>query len=373
MRRAFAAGPTAASLLIVLALVILPSLVTPASAAPAPASDDDPEALDAVRRAALGSATFAFAGTRVVAAWPGGPAQMVDVVQRPGGARIERLRAASTTQSSPTYAPGGGTAVQAGARRFALAVLADNYSIRSRGPAIVAGHVATIVDVQDTSVAGGGRTVARLWIDRQHGIVLRQEGFDRSGEMARMSAFLDLSYSPVLAPLQPSRTRLAAVSGGAAALTTPADGTRTWSVGLCGAIRRQGYPCPSRLPGGLHLVDVRWSQPTSPAPAVHLTYTDGLSGVSVFVQRGRLAENALSGGRGWARRTWGSASVAVAQSAPTRLVWQGDSHVYTVVAQGPASDLRDVVEALPHRAPDPGLPAELIGAVRDAADRLSGR
>ena len=86
--------------------------------------------------------------------------------------------------------------------------------------------------------------------------------------------------------------------------------------------------------------------------ATHFFYSDGLHGLSVFEQRGRLTKAALpSGGRdvevdGYSVRSY-AASVGEA------MVWEGDGVVYTVVSDAPWVDAAAVVKGLPHVAERP--------------------
>jgi negative regulator of sigma E activity len=87
------------------------------------------------------------------------------------------------------------------------------------------------------------------------------------------------------------------------------------------------------------------SEGTGELRVLHLTYSDGVSTVSVFEQRGRLDADALGG---WTARTVDGARVHVQEAAPWRAVWQGGGSVLTVVADAPPSTAEAVVDALPH-------------------------
>jgi sigma-E factor negative regulatory protein RseB len=78
-----------------------------------------------------------------------------------------------------------------------------------------------------------------------------------------------------------------------------------------------------------------------------LGYSDGLSVVSVFEQRGGLPA-ALPG---WRRTTVAGHVVFVAEPDQRLLTWAGRGMVYTVMADAPPQTVDAVVGALPHDGP----------------------
>jgi len=94
---------------------------------------------------------------------------------------------------------------------------------------------------------------------------------------------------------------------------------------------------------------------------VDLDYSDGLSLVSVFLQRGHLKSRQA----GWWRTTLGGSPVYADDSAGQTFVWPAQGFVYTLVAAAPPQTVARVVAALPHNG-SPGL----LGRVGHGLHRL---
>jgi hypothetical protein len=80
---------------------------------------------------------------------------------------------------------------------------------------------------------------------------------------------------------------------------------------------------------------------------LHLTYGDGLSAISVFLQRGELDPDGLAG---LTVRKWGDAEVYVRDGWPDVMVWQGGPTVITAIGDAEPADFRTVLSALPRQA-----------------------
>src|SRR5690606_40030032 len=89
-------------------------------------------------------------------------------------------------------------------------------------------------------------------------------------------------------------------------------------------LRDRGWPVPEDLPGRLTLHDARRDRDGG---TVHLSYSDGLAAVSVFVQRGRLNERAM---RGWQKTVRRGRTVFRGGNLRHWAVAAGDGYVYTV-------------------------------------------
>jgi hypothetical protein len=151
---------------------------------------------------------------------------------------------------------------------------------------------------------------------------------------------LTAASAPYLPPLLPS---VEAASVDPAAIAT-------W--------RSQGWPCPDRL-GTLSLFDARTLDggPTT----LHLTYSDGLSTASLFVQRGRLADSPS----GAVPRRVGDSTVLVRPGRPRQLIWAADGYVLTVVTDTPRDLLPTLLGDLPRAEQDPtGWSRVVHGAAR---------
>jgi MucB/RseB N-terminal domain len=340
---------------------------TPATVPPSPAGDRAGSAarareevgLSRLRRSIRAGSQLGFTGTEVVSAWTtaGATTRVLDVVQRPGGLRSLTARAAGAarpasvlrapsgpnapsppTGSSLAAGPGGPVASSSPLRREdglavlssrALSALAARYQVQGDGTDEVAGRPAVVVQA-----LSGGREISRIWLDRATGLLLRQDVFDRSGRLYRRAAFTELHLAPASSTL----------TGPVA--TAPATGSPS-AVGPeeLARLRAEGWPCPVALGEGFILLDARREPGTAESAPLHLTYGDGLSAVSVFLQPGRLAADHLAGldARRWGR----GGDVFVRDGWPQVVVWQGGSTVITVVADADEGRLREVLTALP--------------------------
>jgi sigma-E factor negative regulatory protein RseB len=184
-----------------------------------------------------------------------------------------------------------------------------------------------------------GTLAATFWLDRASGLLVRREVFDTQGRLVRASAFVELRLDPPATPSSAPTVDLAATP------ETPVD-----RAGLV-AMRQAGWVLPAQLPDGMVLYDVR-EQGQANERIVHLSYSDGLSTVSVFVERGRLATHSV---HTWDRQQMGGVVYVRDVALGTRVTWNGKGHVYTVVADAPPSAVAAVVAALPHGERHRGL------------------
>ena len=131
------------------------------------------------------------------------------------------------------------------------------------------------------------------------------------------------------------------------------------SLSSAAELSASGWSSPRAL-AGLSLVRLRSDRASDPE-AVQLVYSDGLTTISVFERRGRLA--AVPQGSQW-DRTFGA---HVRHGASSVATWQSGAIVFTVVTDGTAGVLGDAVAALPHdRA---GMPTTL-GRIRAGWARI---
>jgi hypothetical protein len=129
----------------------------------------------------------------------------------------------------------------------------------------------------------------------------------------------------------------------------PGAAFRPWADQLGPAqlatLRDSGWPVPGPMPSGLTLFDARQSA-TAAGRVVDLAYSDGLSVVSLFVQRGRLPA-ALPG---WHQTDVNGHRLYVSNPGEPDLTWSAGGFVYTLVAGAPAPTVAAVVNTLPHEA-----------------------
>jgi hypothetical protein len=127
-----------------------------------------------------------------------------------------------------------------------------------------------------------------------------------------------------------------------------APAARPWADRLgqaqLAALRTSGWPVPAAMPAGLALFGASESG-TSPGRVVDLSYSDGLSVISLFLQRGQLP-TALPG---WRQTELGGHPVYLRNPAEPDLTWSAGGYVYTVVAGAPVAVIASAVDSLPHQ------------------------
>ena len=124
-----------------------------------------------------------------------------------------------------------------------------------------------------------------------------------------------------------------AAASGAGAISADPQGpwTDPLSHAQLLALRARGWLVPSELPGGLSLFTGAETE-ASTGTVLDLGYSDGLSVVSVFEQRGHLAAKLA----GWRKTTVDGHVIFVAEPDQRSLTWSSRGMVYTVMADAPA-------------------------------------
>lgn len=212
-----------------------------------------------------------------------------------------------------------------------LALLLENHTITGWAGGRVAGREVTVVQAASRSGAGSG-PVARWWVDDRTGLLLWQETYDDAGAVAVSVGFtsLRLSAAPVfLDHIAPRLTASTATTG-----LTVSDAAQLGGGGWYGQDRL----------AGLSLVRMVGDGSADPA-AVHLVYSDGVSTVSVYEQRGWLAAAPAGARRDASLRAF------VRDGTPALASWQSGDTVFTVASDAPGDLLADAVASLPHRRP----------------------
>ncbi len=324
---------------------------SPAAEGTAPASPPsvDPAARVLLERAAAAAATTAYHGVQFVSAWTstGTTSEVVTVDHDPG--RGTTVRSDGTVRSPARTARVHTEGVRVLPAGGAVGLLAEHYSLARGGAEVVAGREVEVVVARRPGAPAGRGEAARFWIDRDSGLVLRREVYDRRGRTTRASAFVEVTVGR------------SAGSSGQAATAWPT----TLDEASLQRLRANGWHCPERLPGPLALVDARrGGADRGDSDIVHLSYSDGIASVSVFEQRGRLDEAGLAGHR---RVVRDGRVVWVHGQVPRRVVWSAGGRVYTVVADAPERTVDAVVAALPHRGDQDGA----LGRLGRGLDRVA--
>lgn len=226
-----------------------------------------------------------------------------------------------------------------------LSLLAGHYDLHIAGTAWCAARRAVVVDARRLADGVPGSTAGslagRFWVDETTGLVLRRDVLDDAGSVVRSSSFTNLRVAPTKsAPVVP-------VEAGA----VHPDGQHLDDAAL-DSLAEAGWPVVRTLPAQMELFDARLHD-TDGGDVVQLSYSDGLSTLSLFVQKG-----ALPGGLPGRTRTMGGGQVLVSHDVLERVVWSGGGRTWTLVSDAPESVVDAAVAALPHaraRPDDDGL------------------
>jgi sigma-E factor negative regulatory protein RseB len=244
-------------------------------------------------------------------------------------------------------------------------LLRSHYAVLYTGPGSAAGRPASIVEL----LRPDGDVAALFWLDKATALPLRRELFDDEARMTSVTGFAGLTVhshgtqpattgtqpavtgtQPATTGTQPVATNSQPVANSQSATATPglAPSARSWSgqlgTGQLAALRAQGWPIPAAMPGGLTLFNATQSV-TATGRVVALAYSDGLSVVSLFVQRGKLPASLP----GWRQTKLSGQPLFLRNPAEPDLTWSASGYVYTVVAAAPAATLAGVVDSLPHQ------------------------
>lgn len=312
-----------------------PAVRTPGSAARgAPAKGVSAAAAQAGLRllsmAAAASATVPYSGEQVVAWWgPGGSSTSVIQVWHPrhGSVLTHVSNMGSPTGSSSAATTAGGQDPDGilGMTARMLSLIRAHYTVAAAGRGMADGRAAQLVELR----RGDGTLAARFWLDNATGLPLRRETFDAQERMTSEDAFIDLEI------------------GTSSLGDMPAPAVQPWSAGLSQAqmsrLRADGWLAPRSLPDGLVLIAAHQATTTA-GTVIDLDYSDGLSVVSVFVQRGNLPAVLP----GWQEIKVNGREVYTTDQSQQSLAWSAHGFVYTVIAEAPASTVSEVIAAMPH-------------------------
>ncbi|HEX5189098.1 MAG TPA: sigma-E factor regulatory protein RseB domain-containing protein [Streptosporangiaceae bacterium] len=325
-------------------------------------SADDPQVrrgLLLMHAAAVACQSVSFRGVQIVA-WSspaGSSSYLIDVWHRHGEPEL----AATDGDSDDSRASGRlpGSSAGAGAvgvlsmSSAMLTVLRENYLVEYAGMGSSSDRPARIVVVRRHD----GTLAAQYWLDRDTSLPLRREMFDESGRRVSEGAFIDLEI------------------GIRGIGTVPAPQGQAWDTFLPSqqtprsranaarirTLRAQGWPVPGKLAGNMALASVSRTG-TRSGQVLDASYSDGLSVVSLFMQRGELS-GALPG---WHRVNVHGVPVYSTESGDLDeqgLAWSAGGFVYTVIADAPPQAVSLVIAELPH-APDSGFWQRVARGIR---------
>lgn len=305
----------------------------------------DPGAVALLRGAADAASRHPYQGRRFLTTAGRGHVvtSRASVAHTPGGG----IRYRSET-AGKGYRPESAAGETTGFTPETLALLTRNYSVVRAEDAWACGRRAHVVEARRAD----GSPAGRFWIDAETGLMLHRELIDATGRPVVISGFSEISFTepPPEPPAPRHRNGTARAPGGEPA--EPAEAAAApWPDELDRAdldeLRDRGWPVPEDLPGRLTLHDARRDRDGG---TVHLSYSDGLAAVSVFVQRGRLNERAM---RGWQKTVRRGRTVFRGGNLRHWAVAAGDGYVYTVLTDAPQSTAEAVAAHLPRGDADP--------------------
>lgn len=312
----------------------------PAAAAPAPLPTGSTRvggvpqvrALQLLTEAARAARTRTYTGTQYVSTWHdgGATAEVADVRHTPGSAAIVSVH---PTAGQSSDLADSAVVLASDLDLRLLALLTEHYALLPAADTTVVGRPAHVVE----ALRSDGGVAGRFWLDAATGLVLRRESFDAHGRLVRSSAFTTL--------------RIGAEDPAAADAAVP-----VLDRAEVARLQAAGWQIPGELSGDLELFDARLRVHQG-QQVLHLSYSDGLSTLSLFAQHGRLGSAPLPG---FARQQMAGSTVWVRAASPERVVWGGGGRVFTLLSDASPEAVRSAVRSLPHdRPPRTGLLARL--------------
>jgi sigma-E factor negative regulatory protein RseB len=325
-----------------------PSSNAPSSNASSPNAVRPASALAArlLTQAAQAAVLTSYQGEEIISHWGttndatnDGSVLVSDIWHASGGQTITQTLTAGTASSGEPYlssdTDGQWPEGVLGVTTQLVRLLETHYVVVYAGAGSADNRTAQIVEAWREN----GSLAARFWLDDATKLPLEREVFDTAAHVISEDVFINVRFSK-LAPA-------AAPAGG------PSDPQGPWTDPLPAAqllaLRTSGWLVPPELPGGLSLFTGAQTQ-TNTGTVLDLGYSDGLSVVSLFEQRGHLAAKLA----GWQKITVAGHVIYAAEPDQRSLTWASRGMVYTVMADAPAQTVDNVIRVLPHDKP-PGF------------------
>jgi sigma-E factor negative regulatory protein RseB len=312
------------------AMVLAPSSAPPVphSAALTPAERTGTRLMS---QAEIACGSVAFHGLQVTAWW-GAASQRVsflEVWHRPGGAILaepsDLTGSADEDRPMTSALPQEHEVMTISAPLLAL--MRANYVLTYQGRDAIAGHPAVVVEARRPD----GTLAARFWLDSATKLPLERELYNAKSQLFSRDAFIRVSV------------------GTAQLRGMPAPNGQPWTGQLSArsltAMRAAGWPLPQTMAAGLTLFQA--TETRRSGEVVELSYSDGLSVTSVFVQRGELPRSLP----GWQRLTARGRQVYARDPDDRSLAWSSGGFVYTVISDAPTATIDQVILRLPHDSP----------------------
>ena len=289
-------------------------------------------------RAAQAAIVTSYQGEEVVTRWSqssGGSVLVSDIWHVSGGQTVTQTLDAGAPAQPYLSSDDDGQAPEGvlGVTVPLVQLLETHYVVAYAGAGSAGNRTAQVVEARRAD----GSLAARFWLDDATKLPLEREVFDTTAQLISRDVFINVRFA----------------KPGSAPASAPADPQELWtepfSQAQLLALRVRGWLVPAQLPGGLSLFTGAETQ-ASTGTVLDLGYSDGLSVISVFEQRGHLATSLA----GWRKTAVAGHVIFVAEPDQRSLTWSGHGMVYTVVADAPTQTVDAAVGALPHDRP-PGF------------------
>jgi sigma-E factor negative regulatory protein RseB len=301
-------------------------------------------AVKLLAQAAQAAIVTSYQGKEILTRWSqgGGSVLVSSIWHVSGGQTVTQTTADGASFSSQSYlssdtdgqSPEGVLGVTAPLVRL----LNSHYLVAYAGTGSADNRTAQVVEAWRAD----GSIAARFWLDDATKLPLEREVFDTAAHVIGQDVFIDVSFTAPGASPQQAAAKSASARISA---SPPGPWTDPFSRGQLLALRDGGWQVPADLPGGLSLFTGAKTQAETGA-VLDLGYSDGLSMVSVFEQRGKLPAKLA----GW-RKTKAGGHVVFALPDQRLLTWAGHGMVFTMVADAPSQTVDAAVGALPHDGP----------------------
>jgi sigma-E factor negative regulatory protein RseB len=327
----------------------VPAAGQAATAGPVPASSRRPSGVRATRllaQAAQAAIVTSYHGQEVVTRWNsgGGSVLVSDIWHVSGGRTVTRTLDTGAAFSSQPYlssdtdgqAPEGVLGVTAPL----LQLLERHYLVAYAGAGSAGNRAAQVVEAWRSD----GSIAARFWLDDVTKLPLERQVFDSASHVISQDVFIDVSFA---APASGAAPGSVSADGDAISADPQGPWTDPLSRAQLLALRARGWLVPTQLPGGLQLFTGAETRAAT-GTVLGLGYSDGLSVVSVFEQRGHLAARL----DGWRKTTVEGHEVFVAEPDQRSTTWSSRGMVYTVMVDAPDGTVDAVIGVLPHDTPD---------------------
>jgi sigma-E factor negative regulatory protein RseB len=319
----------------------------PAIRGRAPGAARRPATVQAVRllaQAAQAAIVTSYQGQEIVTRWSqgGGSVLVSSIWHVSGGQTVTQTTADGASLSSQSYlssdTDGQSPEGVLGVTAPLVQLLESHYVVAYAGNGSADNRTAQVVEAWRAD----GSIAARFWLDDATKLPLEREVFDTAAHVIGQDVFIDVSFATPEGPPQPAA---AASASDRVSAPPQAPWTDPLSRRQLLALRSRGWLVPAALPGGLSLFTGAETQADSGA-VLDLGYSDGLSMVSVFEQRGKLPATLP----GW-RKTKSGGHVVFTLPDQRSLTWSGHGMVFTMVADAPSQSVDAAVGALPHDGP----------------------